>query len=241
MYRTNLDLKVLTLFPMASGHLPVIVQIESGSSFCSCSWAVVGADGMLWQVIRCPYYVLTLMGMCPRWLIWLRYASWPLLLLVPRSPLWLTMKSILVVIHCGLLFGFSFVLILPLNHWSLPPSWNLEHCGSAEFKLVFCSYTAFVVLYPVGALYGESKLCLTKHGPQVHQVPHMKQKKNITPNTYSYWTYYVGQAVRLLARWMYVTACDVCERGTWTFSFICVIRSGLVKCSAGDVSIVGAH
>jgi len=138
----------------------------------------VAADGMLWQVIRCPYYVLTLMGMCPRWLIWLRY-------------------------------------------------------------------TAFVVLYPVGALYGESKLCLTKHGPQVHQVPYMKQKKNITPNTYSYWTYYVwncvGQAVRLLACWMYVTACDVCERGTWTFSFICVIGSGLVKCSAGDVSIVGAH
>ncbi len=159
---------------------------------------------------------------------------------------------------CGLprsLFWWWYVVVfclvsvlfwsLPLNHWSLPPSRNHEHCGSAEFKFAFCSYTAFVVLHPVGALYGESKLCLTKHDPQVHQAPHMKQKKNVTPNTYSYWTYYVwkcvGQAVRLLACWMYVTACDVCERGTWTFSFICVIRSGLVKCSAGDVSIVGAH
>jgi len=144
-----MDLKVLTLFPMASGHLPVIVQIESGSSFCSCSWAVVAADGMLWQVIRCPYYVLTLMGMCPRWLIWLRYASWPFLLLVPRNLFWLTKKFILVVIHCGLLFGFSFVLISPSK--SLKPSffqksWALWKCwiqiGLLQLHSICCSISS---------------------------------------------------------------------------------------------------
>jgi hypothetical protein len=130
--RSHVLFAIIAQIPEVQEQPPILITFSA--------WA-------LSEVIRCPYYVLTLMGMCPRWLIWLRY-------------------------------------------------------------------TAFVVLYPVGALYGESKLCLTKHGPQVHQVPHIKQKKNITPNTYSYWTYYVGQAVRLLARWMYVTACDVCERGT---------------------------
>ncbi|CAK9237555.1 hypothetical protein BDL97_09G018800 [Sphagnum fallax] len=62
--RSHVLFAIIAQIPEVQEQPPILITFSA--------WA-------LSEVIRCPYYVLTLMGMCPRWLIWLRYTAFVVL------------------------------------------------------------------------------------------------------------------------------------------------------------------
>jgi hypothetical protein len=60
--RSHVLFAIIAQIPEVQEQPPILITFSA--------WA-------LSEVIRCPYYALTLMGMCPRWLTWLRYFLLP--------------------------------------------------------------------------------------------------------------------------------------------------------------------
>jgi hypothetical protein len=68
--RSHVLFAIIAQIPEVQEQPPILITFSA--------WA-------LSEVIRCPYYALTLMGMCPRWLTWLRYFLLPCSVVGPRN------------------------------------------------------------------------------------------------------------------------------------------------------------
>ncbi|CAM6008987.1 unnamed protein product [Sphagnum balticum] len=105
--RSHVLFAIIAQIPEVQEQPPILITFSA--------WA-------LSEVIRCPYYVLTLMGMCPRWLIWLRYTAFVVLYPV------------------GALYGEMLVM-----YQSLEPI-KQRNMYSSIFKWLPFDYHAFVVV-----------------------------------------------------------------------------------------------
>ncbi|KAH9545536.1 hypothetical protein CY35_12G052800 [Sphagnum magellanicum] len=111
--RSHVLFAIIAQIPEVQEQPPILITFSA--------WA-------LSEVIRCPYYALTLMGMCPRWLTWLRYTAF------------------IVLYPVGALYGEMLVM-----YQSLDPV-KRRNVYSSIFKWLPFNYHSFIVvlmiLYP---------------------------------------------------------------------------------------------